>query len=38
MYLGYHETFYHFAKLSAVTEFIDSVTDEQKHALEQMHK
>ena len=38
MYLGYHETFYHFAKISIVSEFYDSSSDKQKVALEAMHK
>ena len=33
IYLGYHETFYHFAKLSIVTEFINDATDSQKQVL-----
>ena len=38
MYLGYHETFYNFAKLSLVSDFIDDANAEQKLALDQMHK
>jgi len=38
IYFGYHETFYNFAKLSIVPEFIDDATPEQRIALEAMHK
>jgi len=38
MYLGYHETFYHFAKLSIAGEAIDAATVEQKEILDQLHK
>ena len=38
MYLGYRETFYHFAKLSIAGEAIDTATTEQKAILDQLHK
>ena len=38
MYLGYHETFYHFAKLSIAGPFLDSLTPNQKLELDEMHK
>ena len=30
MYLGYHENFYHFSKLSIAGKFLDSATPNQK--------
>ena len=38
IYFGYHETFYNFAKLSIVPEFIDEATTAQREALDAMHK
>jgi len=38
MYLGYHETFYHFAKLSIAGEFLDNATTDQKTLLDETHK
>lgn len=38
MYLGYHETFYHFAKLSIAGAFLDSALPNQKIELDEMHK
>ena len=38
IYFGYHETFYNFAKLSTVPEFIDEATPAQKETMEAIHR
>lgn len=34
LYLGYHETFYRFAKLALMTDFMEKATENQKHLLD----
>ena len=38
IYLGYHETFYHFAKLSIVSEFMNDANESQKVILDELHR
>lgn len=34
LYLGYHETFYRFAKLALMTDFMEKARENQKHLLD----